>query len=62
MGWNRWCTTTNNLNAHAYVGQIRGGVGLNVINDRIGALGTNTISLSYAYQLGLGPDYQLEWV
>ena len=51
--------TTNNLNAHAYVGQIRGGVGLNVINDRVGALGTNTISLSYAYQLGLGPDYQL---
>jgi len=50
---------TTNLNAHAYVGQIRGGIGLNVISDKIGALGTNTISLSYAYQLGLGPDYQL---
>ena len=50
--------STSNLNAHAYVGQIKGGVGVNVINDRIGAENTKTISMSYAYQLGLG-SYQL---
>ena len=50
---------TSNLNAHAYVGQIKGGVGINVINDRIGAENTKTVSLSYAYQLGLGPNHQL---
>lgn len=46
--------TTSNLNAHAYVGQIRGGVGINVINDKVGMLSGKTVSLSYAYQLGLG--------
>jgi type IX secretion system PorP/SprF family membrane protein len=51
--------TTNNLNAHAYIDRIKGGVGLNVITDRVGAQSTNTVSLSYAYQLGLGPDHQL---
>ncbi len=51
--------STSNLNAHAYVGEIKGGLGINVVSDRIGSLATNTISLSYAYQLGLGTDYQL---
>ncbi len=50
--------TTSNLNAHAYVGPIRGGVGLNVINDKAGMFSAKTVSMSYAYQLGLG-DYQL---
>lgn len=51
--------STSNLNAHAYVDQIRGGVGLNVINDKVGMLSAKTISMSYAYQLGLGPGHQL---
>tara|TARA_B100001250_G_scaffold411240_1_gene439454 strand:- start:2072 stop:3013 length:942 start_codon:yes stop_codon:yes gene_type:complete len=51
--------TTSNLNAHAYVGQIKGGVGLNVINDRAGMFSAKTVSMSYAYQLGLGPNHQL---
>ena len=51
--------TTNNLNAHAYINQIRGGVGLNLVNDRLGAEKTTSVSLSYAYQLGLGSEHQL---
>jgi type IX secretion system PorP/SprF family membrane protein len=51
--------TTSNLNAHAYVGQIRGGLGVNVINDRAGMFNAKTVSMSYAYQLGLGSDHQL---
>ena len=51
--------TTSNLNAHAYVGQVRGGVGINVINDRAGMFNAKTVSMSYAYQLGLGSSHQL---
>ena len=51
--------TTSNLNAHAYVGQIQGGVGLNVINDKAGMFSAKTVSISYAYQLGLGSNHQL---
>ena len=51
--------TTSNLNAHAYIDRIKGGVGLNVINDKAGMFSAKTVSLSYSYQLGLGPDHQL---
>jgi type IX secretion system PorP/SprF family membrane protein len=51
--------TTSNLNAHAYVGQVRGGLGVNVINDRAGMFSAKTVSMSYAYQLGLGSNHQL---
>ena len=51
--------STSNLNAHAYVGEIKGGLGLNVINDKAGMFSAKTVSMSYAYQLGLGPDHQL---
>ncbi len=51
--------TTSNLSAHAYVEQIRGGVGLNVINDRAGMFSAKTLSMSYGYQLGLTPEHQL---
>ena len=50
--------TTSNLNAHAYIDRIKGGVGLNVINDKAGMFSAKTVSLSYSYQLGLGPDHQ----
>ncbi|MBE38256.1 MAG: hypothetical protein CMP50_06430, partial [Flavobacteriales bacterium] len=39
--------TTSNLNAHAYVDVLHGGVGLNVLNDRAANLSMKTISLSY---------------
>jgi type IX secretion system PorP/SprF family membrane protein len=51
--------TTSNLNAHAYVDVLHGGVGLNVLNDRAANLSMKTVSLSYSYQLGLGPEHQL---
>tara|TARA_Y100001968_G_C19368031_1_gene723620 strand:- start:269 stop:1222 length:954 start_codon:yes stop_codon:yes gene_type:complete len=51
--------STSNLNAHAYVDVVRGGVGLNVMNDRAGMFSAKTISMAYSYQLGLGPEYQL---
>ncbi len=51
--------TTSNLNAHAYVSQIKGGVGLNVINDRAGMFSAKTVSLAYAYHLMLTPDHML---
>ena len=51
--------TTSNLNAYAYVGQIQGGVGINVISDRAGMASTKTVTASYAYQLMVGQSSRL---
>ena len=51
--------TTSNLNAYAYVGQVQGGVGINVINDRAGMASIRTVTASYAYQLMVGQNSRL---
>ena len=51
--------TTSNLNAYAYLSQIQGGVGINVINDKAGMFSAKTVTASYAYQTMLGQKHRL---
>ncbi|MBA3665187.1 MAG: type IX secretion system membrane protein PorP/SprF [Bacteroidetes bacterium] len=44
---------TQFFNAHAYVSQLKGGVGLTLINDQIGYENALNLKLSYAYHIKL---------
>jgi len=51
--------TTQNLTVESRVEALKGGIGLNVINDALGPLSTKTATISYAYQLRLNENNQL---
>ena len=47
------------FNAHAYVSQLKGGLGLTIINDKIGYENALNLKLSYAYHLKLSESSSL---
>lgn len=50
---------TQFFNAHAYVSQLKGGLGLTIINDKIGYESALNLKLSYAYHIKLSEGSSL---
>ncbi len=51
--------TTQNLTVEAKIEALRGGLGLNIVNDELGPLSQKQATLSYAYQLRINETNQL---